>query len=123
QASGGIRLSAEVVRLQLRHTWTTTMSSSNFRDTLHLALTSGGITGHGEGAPIVRYHEDAAHGKQVLDSLAPSLAKADPMEFRKLLGDVFARVEGEWAAKSALDIALHDWIGKKLGLPLYRWYG
>jgi L-alanine-DL-glutamate epimerase-like enolase superfamily enzyme len=99
------------------------MSSSDFRDTLHLALTSGGITGHGEGAPIVRYHEDAAHGKQVLDSLAPTLAKADPMQFRKLLGDVFARVEGEWAAKSALDIALHDWIGKKLGVPLYRWYG
>ena len=25
--------------------------------------------------------------------------------------------------KIGLDIALHDWIGKKLGLPLYRWYG
>ena len=35
------------------------MSSSAYRDTLHTAYTRDGITGHGEGAPIVRYHEDA----------------------------------------------------------------
>ena len=50
---------AKIVRLNLRHTWTTTMSSSEYRDTLHLAYSRDGITGHGEGAPIVRYHEDA----------------------------------------------------------------
>ena len=53
-------LETRIVRLNLRHTWTTTMSSSQYRDTLHTAFTRDGITGHGEGAPIVRYHEDAA---------------------------------------------------------------
>jgi len=56
-ASGGTALEAKIVRLNLRHTWTTTMSSSQFRDTLHVSYTRDGITGHGEGAPIVRYHE------------------------------------------------------------------
>ena len=51
-------LETRIVRLNLRHTWTTTMSSSQYRDTLHTAFTREGITGHGEGAPIVRYHED-----------------------------------------------------------------
>ena len=55
----GPEMTAKIVRLKLRHTWTTTMSSSEYRDTLHTAYTRDGITGHGEGAPIVRYHEDA----------------------------------------------------------------
>ena len=45
---------------KLRHTWTTTMSSSEYRDTLQAHLTRDGVTGVGEGAPIVRYHENAA---------------------------------------------------------------
>ncbi len=114
---------AEVLRLNLRHTWTTTMSSSDYRDTLHVKLTSAGITGRGEGAPIVRYHESAANGKKVIEELAPKLKGADPMQYRKVLGEVFSKLEGEWAAKSALDIAVHDWLGQKLQLPLYRFFG
>ena len=45
----------KVVRLNLRHAWTTTMSSSEYRETLHLRYTRDGVTGLGEGAPIVRY--------------------------------------------------------------------
>ena len=41
----------ELKRLMLRHTWTTTMSSSAYRDTVHLQYTRDGITGYGEGAP------------------------------------------------------------------------
>lgn len=116
-------LETEIVRLKLKHTWTTTMSSSEFRDTLHFRLTSGGITGRGEGAPIVRYNETALTGKQAIESISGMLKTADPWKFRKILQDVFAKLPGEWAAKSAIDIALHDWIGQKLGTPLYRYLG
>jgi hypothetical protein len=44
-------LKAEITRLKLRHTWTTVMSSSDFRDTLQLGYSRDGLTGHGEGAP------------------------------------------------------------------------
>jgi len=47
-ASGGAEIEARIVRLNLRHTWTTTMSSSQFRDTLHLRYTRDGITGTGK---------------------------------------------------------------------------
>jgi L-alanine-DL-glutamate epimerase-like enolase superfamily enzyme len=36
---------------------------------------------------------------------------------------VSERVKGEYAGKAALDIALLDWVGKKLGIPLYRHFG
>jgi len=39
------------------------------------------------------------------------------------MNSLFQRLEGQWAAKAAIDIALMDWVGKKLGIPLYRHFG
>src|SRR5581483_4917946 len=116
-------LDTRLVRLKLRHTWTTTMSSSQFRDTLHVRLMRDGITGIGEGAPIVRYHEDAVSGQNALESLRPFIATADPWCFAKLMDEVSRRLPGQYAAKAALDIAVLDWIGKKLDIPIYRHFG
>ena len=116
-------VSSKIVRLNLQHTWTTTMSSSQYRDTLHTSFAHGGITGHGEGAPIVRYHEDAVSAQKAMESVSDLLTSTDPMQFSKIMAEVFRRVPGEWAAKSAIDIALMDWVGKKLGIPLYSYFG
>jgi L-Ala-D/L-Glu epimerase len=122
-AAAGSTLAAKVVRLNLQHTWTTTMSSSQYRDTLHTAFTRDGITGHGEGAPIVRYHEDAVSASKALESVKAFVEAADPMQFAKIMAEVFGKLPGEWAAKAALDIALMDWVGQKLGIPLYSYFG
>jgi L-alanine-DL-glutamate epimerase-like enolase superfamily enzyme len=116
-------LETKIARLNLRHTWTTTMSSSQYRDTLHVHYTRDGVTGIGEGAPIVRYHEDSRSAQAAVNSVRDLLLAADPWQFSKVMAEVFRRVDGQWAAKSAIDIALMDWIGKKLGVPLYRYYG
>jgi L-Ala-D/L-Glu epimerase len=113
----------EIVRLKLRHTWTTTMSSSDYRDTLHVQYTEGGVTGHGEGAPIVRYRENAEGARQAVESVRALLTEANPWQFSKVMAEVFHRVEGQWAGKAAIDIALMDWVGQKLGVPLYRYFG
>src|SRR3954451_15501680 len=76
-------LSSKIVRLNLQYTWTTTMSSSQYRDTLHTSFARGGITGHGEGAPIVRYHEDAASAQKAVESVRDLLTSTDPMQFSK----------------------------------------
>ena len=112
-----------IVRLNLKHTWTTTMSSSEYRDTLHAAYSRDGITGHGEGAPIVRYKEDAKSAQRAADSVRDLLLSADPMQFSKVMAQVFRRIDGEWAGKAAIDIALMDWVGQKLGIPLYTYFG
>jgi L-alanine-DL-glutamate epimerase-like enolase superfamily enzyme len=117
------RLEAEVVRLHLKHTWTTTMSSSAFRDTLHVRLARDGVTGIGEGAPIARYDESALDGRKALLEIQPLLESADPWALVRLLGEVGRRVQGQYAARAALDIALHDWRGRKLGVPLWRLFG
>jgi L-Ala-D/L-Glu epimerase / N-acetyl-D-glutamate racemase len=119
----GCQWKSAVVRLNLRHAWTTTMSSSTYRDTIHVSMTSDGVTGVGEGAPIVRYHEDAVSGKNAIDVLLPFLSGVNPWQFQKLMADVSRKTEGQFAAKAALDLALLDWVGKKLNVPLYRMLG
>jgi L-alanine-DL-glutamate epimerase-like enolase superfamily enzyme len=81
------------------------------------------VTGLGEGAPIVRYHEDAEGAEKTVKSILPLLTSANPWQFEKIMAEVFRRVEGQFAAKAAIDIALLDWVGKKLNVPLYRYFG
>jgi L-Ala-D/L-Glu epimerase len=122
-ASTATQVDPQIYRLKLRHTWTTVMSSSDYRDEIQLALRRDGITGYGEGAPIVRYQEDAAGAKAAIESVAGLLEKADPMQYRKILAEVFTKIKGNYAAKCAIDIALMDWTGKKLGVPLWKLFG
>ena len=116
-------LQSLIVRLKLRHTWTTTMSSSEFRDTIHVRFQHEGITGRGEGAPIVRYKETAEGAQKAIESVRRLIIASDPWHFGKLMGEVFRRIPGQYAAKAAIDIALLDWVGQKLGTPLYRYFG
>ena len=122
-SASDVRFETEIVRLKLRHTWTTVMSSSDYRDVLYVRYTRDGITGHGEGAPIVRYKEDAKSAQTALESVRALVLAADPWEFEKLMARVFHEIQGANAAKAALDIALMDWAAQKLGVPLYRYFG
>jgi L-alanine-DL-glutamate epimerase-like enolase superfamily enzyme len=88
-----------------------------------VAYTRDGITGRGEGASLARYKEDARSGQAAVDSLRGLLTSANPWHFTKLMAEVFRRLEGQWAAKAAIDIALMDWVSQKLGVPLYRYLG
>jgi len=123
KSAPGAAFTSKIVRLNLRHTWTTTMSSSHYRDTLHTTYTRDGLTGHGEGAPIVRYHEDAAGAQKAVESVRDLILKSDPRQYSKLLAQVFRAIPGNWAGKAAVDIALMDWVGKKLGVPIYSLFG
>jgi L-Ala-D/L-Glu epimerase len=99
------------------------MSSSEYRDTLYVRLRHDGTTGIGEGAPIVRYQESAADGQRALEGLRDFLEGADPWARARLLDELGRRLPGQYAAKAAVDIALHDWAGQKLAAPLYRLFG
>jgi L-alanine-DL-glutamate epimerase-like enolase superfamily enzyme len=122
-ASGSGKLTTEIFRVKLTHTWTTHMSSSDYRDVIYARYSDGGVTGIGEGAPIVRYKESAETAQKMLQSIQSYIESADPWTYEKVMRTVFQRVPGEHAGKAALDIALMDWVGKKLNIPIYRIFG
>lgn len=117
-------LYVELKRLNLRHTWTTTMSSSTYRETVMLRYVHEGITGYGEGAPIVRYKEFPAEAKQSIELNVGSIVGGDPLCFDGLLQALRHRLgDHQRAAMAAVDIAVMDWVGKKLNVPLYQLFG
>ncbi len=46
-----------------------------------------------------------------------------PFQLESILEHVERLAPGNTSAKAAVDIALHDWIGKKLNVPLHRYWG
>ncbi len=117
------QVTTDIIRLKLRHTWTTVMSASNYRDTFFVHFKHDGITGIGEGAPIVRYKEDAQGAQVAVNAIKPMLDASTPEYFQKVMMEVNHRIPGQWAGKAAVDIALMDWMGQKLGVPLYEYFG
>jgi L-alanine-DL-glutamate epimerase-like enolase superfamily enzyme len=114
----------QVRRLNLRHTWTTTMSSSTYRETVMLRYMRDGITGYGEGAPIIRYNESPSDAKQAIEANRDAIASGDPALFDPFLADIRRRLgDHQRAAMAAVDIAIMDWVGKKLNVPLYQYFG
>ncbi len=127
EASGSSQASTvdvALTRLNLQHTWTTTMSSSAYRDTVNVRYTRDGITGYGEGAPIVRYKEFPAEAKQAIEANLDQIAAGNPESFVAFLADVRKHLgDHQRAAMAAVDIAVMDWIGKYRNVPLYAYFG
>ncbi|WP_043427633.1 dipeptide epimerase [Cystobacter fuscus] len=115
-------MDVRVLELPLRHAWTIARGTSTFKRNVIVELSVDGVVGRGEAAPNVRYGESADTVTEALGRLAPAL-EGDPWHFRVLSERIDEALPGNHAAKAALDVALHDLAGKRLGVPLYRMLG
>ncbi len=117
-----MKLSLSQHTLRLRHTFTIARGSTDTKQVVIVLLEHAGITGIGEAAPISRYGEsvDTVRSFLVMVNLENF---EDPFQVESILGYVDTVSEGNYAAKAAIDLAVHDWVGKKLGMPLYRYWG
>jgi L-alanine-DL-glutamate epimerase-like enolase superfamily enzyme len=118
----GVRIERKKIHLRLRHTWTIARGSSAAKINVLTRLTCQGIEGIGEAAPNTRYREDADTVLRALDTLAPVVGD-DPSRYPDIIDRIDAAMPGQRAAKASIDIALHDWIGRRDGVPLWRMLG
>jgi L-alanine-DL-glutamate epimerase-like enolase superfamily enzyme len=81
-----------------------------------------GIEGLGEAAPAQYYGESRRLVEQTLTIWAPLLGE-DPFALEAVERRLRAALDGQAAARAAVEMALHDWIGKKLGLPVWKLFG
>jgi L-Ala-D/L-Glu epimerase len=108
-------LTAEPVTLNLRTAFRIAHGVSHQRFNVFAHLDEG----VGEGA-VVPYYGDTQQG--LLDAIAAAAGRMGDDPF--LIEDILDRLPpGPQAARAAIDIALHDLIGKRLGQPLYRLFG
>ena len=123
KSSGGFRMEIKTKRLDLRHAWTIARNTSTYKEYAFVKLEKDGIYGLGEAAHNVRYGESLESIIATMEKARPILESCDPWRFVDVNDAVQAVCEGQTAAKAAIDIALMDWIGKSLNIPLYQLWG
>ena len=90
-----------------------------------MELEHDGVVGRGEAAPIYYRGESTASALAFLRDEAPARIAAagdDPFDLERI-GDAVWCGGSEAGARAALDAALHDWVGRRLGVPLWRLLG
>jgi L-alanine-DL-glutamate epimerase-like enolase superfamily enzyme len=116
-----VEVEARIVRLQLAETFVISREATDYADVIQVAITHGGATGYGEGAPVDRYGESPTTARAFVNQHAGLLGD-DPFALEEI-GERLASLPGEQAAKAALDGALHDLQGKLLDVPAGRLLG
>ncbi|MCK6482689.1 MAG: dipeptide epimerase [Phycisphaerae bacterium] len=110
-------------RRTLKHPFETAHGRRDFQETVLVNLETHGITGVGEGCPSRLYGHTLESIEATLARIAPLLVLRDPFHIEHILDELLASYDDQRAAVAAVDMALHDWIGKRLDIPTIRWLG
>ena len=108
--------------LELKHAFTLATSSRRTTPVMLVEVEKNGVIGYGEASmpPYLGETQDSAAAFLAQVDLARF---SDPFQLDEILPAIDAIRPGNTAAKAAVDIAVHDWIGRTLGVPLYRLWG
>ncbi|MFN6463013.1 MAG: dipeptide epimerase [Nostoc sp. DedVER02] len=87
-------------------------------------ISDDGIEGWGEASPfgVGNHRQSTDTIKDSLDQIAPLLQAFSPLQ-RQEIEQVLIQNQVPSAARAALDMAMHDWLGKRVGLPLWQIWG
>ena len=108
--------------LELTHTFTVSSYSRKSTPDVQVEIEYEGITGYGEASMPPYLGQSVASVTAFLEKVDLSQF-ADPFQLEDILSYIDGLSEGDSAAKAAVDIALHDLVGKLIGQPWYRLWG
>ena len=115
-----MKLHFSTFSVQNRFTINTNSETITHSKNLFLRLEHGDIEGWGEASPFsIEGHSQTLDSiARSLQRIAPLLQPYSPLE-RQKIDRILQHHALPSAARSALDMAIQDWIGKAINLPLY----
>jgi L-alanine-DL-glutamate epimerase-like enolase superfamily enzyme len=113
------RMRATMHTLRLRETFQIARGAADEETVVVARLERDGITAFGEGAPVDYWGETAEAIRDAIEADGAALLGGELFEAH----DRVAAWDGPQGAKMALDGLLHDWLGKRAGLPLWKLLG
>ncbi len=119
---GPTRLSVKLYDLKLKQAWGLSRGTWTTRRNAFVRIEKDGVAGFGEAAPIARYNETAESAAAFIEKARPVIDR-DLGEYAVRFGEIEAVGPGEHAAKAALDMAILDWVGKRLNVPVWKLFG
>ena len=113
--------------LKLRHVFTVAAYSRSTTPDVQVELEYDGVIGYGEASMPPYLQKELG----TMDSVMAFLRRvqegigrfSDPFQMEEILAYVDGLSESNAAAKAAVDIALHDLVGKLLQVPWYKLWG
>jgi L-alanine-DL-glutamate epimerase-like enolase superfamily enzyme len=116
-----VRLTHRRATLRLAEPFRISRETSVTEEVLWVELVADGVSGFGEAQPQEHYGESIAGAEAFLDE-AGELLGDDPFAL-EAIGLRLAELPGNYAAKAAVDAALHDLAGKLVGRPTWQLLG
>ncbi len=107
-----------------RFVLTISRGTSSQNQNLAVTISADGIIGWGEAVPFTIGTETQSIEQitTALREIIPQLAGYHPTQ-RQSIEQLMAAYQLPSAARTAIDLALHDWLGKSVGLPLWKLWG
>jgi L-alanine-DL-glutamate epimerase-like enolase superfamily enzyme len=119
-----VKLSHEVISLNTRYPFVIARGGYAAHENVFVRIEDDqGVEGWGEAAPNRYYGESVGSVVAALEQFAPVLAAADAWSLESIEARLNRTLRGNGSAKSAISAALHDMVGKRLGVPVYRLWG
>lgn len=117
-----MRLSHEPLPLETEFPFRIAVGARQGYENRLVRIEHEGVVGIGEASPSHYYGETPALVAAALDALGPHLGE-DPFALEAIERRFHGTLRGHGAAHAAIDMALHDWIGRRLGLPVWKLLG
>jgi L-alanine-DL-glutamate epimerase-like enolase superfamily enzyme len=119
-----MKLSHQTIELKPTHPFVIARGGyAHHRNVIVRITDDDGVEGFGEAAPNRYYGESVASVIAALGQFKPLLERADPMSLESIEAQLNRTLRGNASAKGAVSSALHDLLGKRLGLPVHRIWG
>lgn len=109
-------------RVVPKYRFATSQGGMDEKQTIVVRLEHDQLIGLGEAAPSQLYGQSLESTEAALAQMEPLLGE-DPFEIEPILSRLIEHHDGQRAAVGAVDSALHDWVAKRLGAPVWRMLG
>ncbi len=119
-----MHISVESFKVHKRFPLTISRGTTAQTTNVWLRVEQDGIEGWGEASPfnLGNHRQSTETILSALQEVAPMLKGFSPLE-RQRVEVVLKEAQVSDSARAALDMALHDWLGKRVGLPLWQMWG
>ncbi len=122
------QIEAAIVRAEVAKPYVTAMEKRGMRQTRCVVVrlwTDDGLCGLGEADPLVGFTAEGPESvmETIRHVIAPAVLGLDPGNIAALNRRMDAALPGFPFAKAPIDIAAHDLLGQKLGVPVYQLLG
>lgn len=119
-----MKIVIETFTVHKRFALTISRGTTSHTTNLWVRVEHEGIEGWGESSPFSTgtHPQTTEILLESLQRVTPLLEKFTPLD-RQEIEQILTEIKLPSAAWAGLDMALHDWLGKKVGLPLWKLWG